>query len=79
LGAARSGPLSFPAGKGDFLTLHPLNFYEGLFADGAEGLCQYVRELSAGREVSIKNSSGNQALSLYAVETAALIGGKNAG
>jgi len=42
LGIALSKPLSFPVGKVDFLTLHPMNFYEFLLANGESMLCEYV-------------------------------------
>jgi hypothetical protein len=44
LGIALSKPLSFPVGKIDFLTLHPMDFYEFLLANGEDMLCEYLEK-----------------------------------
>jgi len=42
LGIALSGPLSFPVGKVDFLTMRPMSFYEFLLANGEQMLIEYL-------------------------------------
>jgi len=44
LGVALSEKTSFPVGKVEFLTLHPLSFYEFLLADGKQLLAENLRE-----------------------------------
>ena len=46
LGVALSRPASFPVGKVDFLTLHPMSFSEFLHANGDEGLLDYLRTIT---------------------------------
>jgi predicted AAA+ superfamily ATPase len=48
LGLALSGPLSFPVGKVDFLTLRPLSFYEFLLANGEALLCKHLEQFPPG-------------------------------
>jgi predicted AAA+ superfamily ATPase len=48
LGLALSGPLSFPVGKVDFLTLRPLSFYEFLLASGEALLCKHLEQFPPG-------------------------------
>lgn len=49
LGVLLAKPASFPVGKVDFLTIHPMTFTEFLYADGAENLVRYLDSL---REIS---------------------------
>jgi predicted AAA+ superfamily ATPase len=51
LGLALSGPLSFPVGKVDFLTLRPLSFYEFLLANGEALLCEHLEQFPLGEPV----------------------------
>jgi predicted AAA+ superfamily ATPase len=51
LGLALSGPLSFPVGKVDFLSLRPLNFYEFLLANGEALLCEHLAQIPAAAPV----------------------------
>ena len=52
LGLALSGPLSFPVGKVNLLTLRPMNFYEFLLANGEKMLCDYLTQLPPTKRVS---------------------------
>lgn len=45
LGITLSKPASFPVGKVDFLTLHPLSFHEFLKANGDANLADYLRHV----------------------------------
>ncbi|MDR0446603.1 MAG: ATP-binding protein [Oscillospiraceae bacterium] len=51
LGIALS-PASFPVGKVNFLTLHPMNYYEFLLANGEDLLCDHLRALAPTEKVS---------------------------
>ena len=42
---------SFPVGKVDFLTLHPMNFEEYLLANEESALRDYLMEISAGEKI----------------------------
>lgn len=48
LGIALQKQLSFPVGKVDFLTLHPMSFLEYLRAGNAEALANYIRNYKKG-------------------------------
>lgn len=52
IGLALSQPHSFPVGKVDFLTLHPMSFHEFLLANDEEQLCDYLSALSRQETVS---------------------------
>ena len=47
LGIALSKPASFPVGKVDFLTIHPMTFTEFLLANGDENLVEYMKGIDA--------------------------------
>jgi len=47
LGIALSRPASFPVGKVDFLTIHPMNFTEFLLANGDQNLVDYMSGIDA--------------------------------
>ncbi len=51
LGIALSKPLSFPVGKVDMLTLHPMSFYEFLLASGESMLCEYLDKAGLFKEL----------------------------
>jgi predicted AAA+ superfamily ATPase len=51
LGLALSGPLSFPVGKVDFLTLRPLSFYEFLLANGEALLGEHLEKFPPAEPV----------------------------
>ncbi len=48
LGVALAKPLSFPVGKVELVTLHPMNFYEFCVANGDEMLADHLASLPAG-------------------------------
>ena len=47
LGITLSQPASFPVGKVDFLTIHPMTFTEFLLANGDQNLVEYMKGLEA--------------------------------
>lgn len=47
LGIALSKPASFPVGKVDFITIHPMNFTEFLLANGDQNLVDYMKSINA--------------------------------
>jgi len=52
LGIAISKPLSFPVGKVELMTMHPMSFYEFLLAHGEEMLCDHLQGLAPTEKVS---------------------------
>lgn len=52
LGIALSGPLSFPVGKVNFLTLRPMNFLEFIMAHEEQLLCDYLMNLPSNEKIS---------------------------
>ena len=44
---------SFPVGKVDFLTLHPMNFEEYLLANEESALREFLMEISEGEKFQI--------------------------
>ncbi|MDO5847750.1 MAG: AAA family ATPase [Methanocorpusculum sp.] len=52
LGVALAHPLSFPVGKVDFLTLHPMNFREFLLANGQQYLADHLAKSSSAEDLS---------------------------
>jgi predicted AAA+ superfamily ATPase len=47
LGIALSQPASFPVGKVDFMTIHPMSFTEFLIANGDVNLVDYMKSIEA--------------------------------
>lgn len=51
LGISLSKPLSFPVGKVDFLTLHPMSFYEFTLAHDEQMLLDYLEKMDSNTPV----------------------------